>query len=141
MARCARSGASGLREDHGGIVVSWLLKLSVILSLCALPVYDAISITSTTGAVAEQGASAARAAATHWQDNNDVQGAYDAAVVAVAEKNPQGRVNPEDFRIEPDGTVHLSIEGTAKTILVYRVGPISDWSKIHQRASGRPTSL
>ena len=121
--------------------MSWLLKLAITLSLCALPVYDAMSITSTMGAVAEVGAFSAHAAATQWQENNDVQDAYDAAVVAAAEKNPQDRVNPKDFRIEPDGTVHLSIERTAKTILVYRLGPISDWSKIHQWASARPTSL
>lgn len=131
---------SGARHgDRGGIVVGWLVKLVVVLGICGIATFDAISISTTAAAVSDDGAFAAREAADRWRDTHDVQLAYEAAVAAAAVKNRGDRLDPKGFRIEPDGTVHLSIRRKAKTVVVDRVGPIAHWAKITQQASGRPS--
>lgn len=125
-------------RDDGGILMDWLVKLVLVLGLCGLAAYDAISITSTKAAVADEASYAASEAATSWQESKDVQRAYEVALAAAAEKNPKDRVSPKEFRIEPDGTVYLTVRRTAKTVVVHRIDRIAAWAKVGQEGSGRP---
>ena len=64
--------------------------------------------------------------------------AYNAAVAAAANRRtPHDVVATEDFKVDEDGTVHLTVSRTATTLIVFRIGPIKDWAHIERHATVR----
>lgn len=137
-----RAGGSLIGEpiDRGGIVLGWLTKIAVVMGLAGLALFDAISIGSTAVTVSDDGSYAAREASENWQTSKSVQSAYDAAVAAATQQNANNSVATQDFRIDPDGTVHLTVSREATTLIVYRIGAIKEWAHIERHASGRSVS-
>jgi hypothetical protein len=127
-------------DDRGGIVLGWLTRIAVLLGVAGLALFDAISIGSTAVTVTDQGDYAARQASEEWQATKSVQSAYNEAVVAAMEQNPANVVATRDFKVDPDGTVHLTVSRTATTLIVYRVGPIRKWAHIVRQSEGRDIS-
>jgi hypothetical protein len=125
-----------LSDDRGGIVLGWLTRIAVFFGLAGLVLFDAISIGTTAMNVADQGSAAAYHASEVWQNSKNLQLAYNAAVETAAQENPDDVIATRDFKIDPDGTVHLTVSRTATTLVVYRIGPIKDWAHIERRASG-----
>jgi hypothetical protein len=124
-------------DDTGGIVLGWLTRIVVFFGIAGIALFDAISIGTTAMTVADQGSTAAQAASEAWQTNKDVQSVYNAAVAAAAEQNPADVVATKDFKIDADGTVHLTVSRTATTLVVYRIGAIKSWAHVERRAEGR----
>lgn len=131
------SPADNVSMDHGGIVLGWLTRLVVVLSLIGLVLFDAISVLSTTATVADQGSYAAREASAVWDQTHDVQRAYDKASATAAEANLLNRVATKGFKIDPDGTVHLVIQRQAPTLLLSRWDRTADWAQVSSEARGR----
>ena len=52
-------------------------------------------------------------------------------------ENPAERRRHRDFRIDEDGTVHLTVSAQATTLVIFRIGPIKDWAHIVRHASGK----
>lgn len=117
-------------------MLGWLTRIVVFFSIAAVILFDAISIATTTMTVADQGSTAAQRASEAWQTHKDVQTAYNAAVAAAAEENPADVIATKDFKIDEDGTVHLTVSRTATTLVVYRIGPIKNWAHVVRRAEG-----
>jgi hypothetical protein len=126
-----------ISDDRGGIVLGWLTRIAVLFSIAAVALFDAISIGTTAMTVADQGSTAAQAASEAWQTNKDVQTVYNAAVAAAAAENPADVIATKDFKIDDDGTVHLTVSRTATTLIVYRIGPIKGWAHIERQAQAR----
>jgi hypothetical protein len=124
-------------DDRGGVVLGWLTRIVVFFSIAALFLFDAISIATTAMTVADQGSTAAQRASEAWLTDKDVQTAYNAAVAAAALENPADVVATKDFKIDDDGTVHLTVSRTATTLVVYRIGPIKNWAHVERQAQGR----
>jgi hypothetical protein len=124
-------------SDHGGIVLGWLTRIVLFFSLAGLCLFDAISIGTTAMTVADQGSFAALQASEDWQTSKSVQSAYNAAVAAAAKENPADVIATDDFKIDDDGTVHLTVTRTATTLVIYRIGPIRDWANIERHATGK----
>ena len=124
-------------DDRGGVVLGWLTRIVVFFSLAALVLFDVLSIATTAMTVADQGSTAAVRASEAWQGHKDVQTAYNAAVAAAAEENPADVIATKDFKIDDDGTVHLTVSRTATTLIVYRIGPIKNWAHVVRQAKGR----
>ena len=133
---CER-GEPGSLSDRGDIVLGWLTKIVVALGLAGLVLFDAISVGTTAMSLSDQGAYAAREASEVWQQTDSVQKAYDAAVAAATEQNPQTAVDPATFRIDQDNTVHLTVSRTATSILLYRWGRTAEWAELDREAAGR----
>ena len=127
---------SPLAGEDGDILLGWLTKLVIGFAVVGVAAFDAIAISSTHVGLSDDGTYAASAAATSWHDIGDPQIAYDAAVAAAAEKNPQNRIDPKAFGVDPDGRVSLTIARTAKTVVVHRIGPTASWAEVHENASG-----
>ncbi|MGH8894926.1 MAG: hypothetical protein ACRDWY_16740 [Actinomycetes bacterium] len=123
--------------DRGDIVLSWLTKITVVLGIAGIGLFDAISIGTTSVNLSDQGAYAAREASEVWQSTNSVQKAYDAAVAAATEQNSLNVVDTKSFRIDEDNTVHVTVRREATTILLYRWGRTAEWAKVEQQAHGR----
>jgi polygalacturonase len=124
-------------SDHGGIVLGWLTRIALVLAVAGFVLFDAISVASTTATVSDQGASAAREASSVWDGTKDVQAAYNAAVQAATEQDPENVVTPKGFRIDPDGTVHLRISREARTLILFRWDRTRDWAEVSREAQGR----
>ena len=122
-------------SDRGELILGWLVKLTLTLAVLGTLAVDAISIVAARAAASDDGAFAAREAALVWRDTHDVFAAFDRAVATAEEKNLENRVRKDGFRIDPDGTVHLRMNRTAKTWVVARVDPIARWAQITQKSS------
>lgn len=124
--------------DTGGIVLGWVTRLVFFFSVAAVVLFDAISIGTTAMTVADQGSTAAQAASEAWQTgDNDVQTAYNAAVASATEQNKADVIATKDFKVDADGTVHLTVSRTAATLIVYRIGPIKSWAYVERHAQAR----
>jgi hypothetical protein len=137
--RAARAGSSHDTpvSDRGDIVLGWLTKLTVIMGLVGIVLFDAISVGTTTASVADQGTSAALEASATWDQTKDVQAAYDSAVTSATESNALNELDPQSFSIDPDGTVHLTLSRDAKTLVLYHWGRTAKWAHVSQTAKGR----
>jgi hypothetical protein len=124
-------------DDRGDIILGWLTKLTVVLAIAGLGLFEAISIGTTIASVSDDGAYAAQQASSTWDDTKSLQKTYDAAVAAAAEQNPQDKVLVKGFSVDPDGTVHLRIARTARTLLLYRWSKTKPWTYIVRDAQGR----
>jgi hypothetical protein len=128
---------SVVSDERGGILLGWLTRIIVIFSVVAVVLFDAISIGTTAMTVADQGSTAAQQASEAWQANKNVQTAYNAAVASAADENPNDVIATKDFKVDADGTVHLTVSRTATTLIVYRIGAIKKWAHIERQAEGR----
>lgn len=138
--RVASAGTTdqpGGTADAGGIVLGWLTKLTVVLAVAGIFLFDAISIGTTKASLADQGSYAARDASEVWQQTGNIQRTYDAAVASATEANPMNQVSTTDFTVDPDGTVHLTVGREAQTIVLYRWGRTRQWAKVRATAAGR----
>ena len=122
--RTARAGSSDDTPvaDRGDIVLGWLTRLTVIMALVGVALFDAISVGTTTASVADQGTTAALEASATWDQTKNVQAAYDAALTSATGSNPLNELDPKTFSIDADGTVHLTLARDAKTLVLYHWG-------------------
>jgi len=117
-------GSAAGPDDRGDIVLGWLTKVVLVLSLGGIVVFDALSVGVSRVSTQEAADRAARAASTRWQETHDVQQAYDAAVADAA---VGGREVPANgFSVLPDGTVRLRVTAQAVTLVAHRVAPLRD---------------
>jgi hypothetical protein len=126
-----------LGDERGDAILGWFIKIAVVLGLVGIALFDAISIGSTAVTIADQGSYAARAASEVWQQEQDLQKTYAAAVAAAQEENADNTVAAKDFRVDEDGTVHLTVARTAPTIVVRRIGPLANWAHVRHTSEGR----
>ena len=136
-ARVARSRRGGDRPDRGDIVISWLTKLVVATAVVGVVGFDGISIGVAKVNVADDASSAVQAASTAWQtSHHNIQYAYQSAQEALSD--PVGEEIPVgSFSIEADGTVHLTVNKTARTLVFSRVHKIAHYAVVSSTASGK----
>jgi negative regulator of sigma E activity len=127
------------RRDSGGIVIGWLVKLAVVTTVVAIVAFDAISVGVSRLNGTDDANSAALAAAQAWQQTHNVQAAVDAAAASVTTAHEV--LVPHSLRIDADGTVHLELRRQARTLVMYRIGPLRDYTFATVKGeSGPPTS-
>lgn len=135
---CERRGwATG---DGGGIVIGWLVKLALITTIVAVTAFDAISVGISRLNGTDDANAAALAAATTWQQTHDFQAAVDAAEEAVPDTTHESLLT-KSLTIGPDGTVHLELRRQARTLVMYRFGPLRHYTfAVVKGESAPPTS-
>ncbi len=126
--------------DHGGIVVNWLLRLSLVLGAVGLVVFDAVSVGVTRIATADDAAAAAAAASVAWSETHRPERAYAAAVERARAHDRTADVPRDTFRVAPDGAVHLVVIRRARTIVVAQVTALQDWALVEADGAAPPTS-
>ena len=126
-----------LHGDDGGVVIGWLTRVVVTFAIIGVGLFDAISIGTTSTAVADQGSTAAQEASSVWNSTHDIQQAYDAAVAAAGAAAARKEVSTTRFTVDPDGTVHLVIERTAPTLVVHHWSRTAGWARVHSSAEGK----
>lgn len=125
------------RRDGGGIVLGWLVRVTLVLVVAGGCLFNAISVAVAHVRASDDAGEAANAASETWQrsGSSDLQGAYDAA--SRLAQSREERVPNTTFHIDPDGTVHLRLRSTASTLLLHRMGPLAGLASVAVEGSGR----
>ena len=127
-----------MTSDRGGIVLGWLTKLIVVLSLVGLVGFDLVSLGASQLRAEDHAQAAARAAVDAYTGPADLQAAYDAA---LAEVLPDGdTIDPQSFAFTSEGAVTLTLHMTAPTLLLDKVSALREHTRVqrtvtHQRSS------
>jgi hypothetical protein len=123
------------RNERGDIIVGWLTKVAIAIVVVAIPSFDAVSVGVATVGADDTATNAAIAGSDVWRTSHDVQKAYKAAVDYAADKG--ATIAPEKFSIANDGTVTVTVERTATTLLFYRLGATRKWTHVVATGSGK----
>src|SRR5687767_12564769 len=115
-------------DDRGDIVLGWLTKVVAVLAVLGVLGFDAISLGATRFQTEDHAQVAVRAAAETYRSGKDLQAAYDAAVAEVLEHGDS--IDPQSFSVAPDGTVTLTLQRVAATMVVEKIGPVRDWARM-----------
>lgn len=126
--------------DRGDIVLGWLTRVTLALTLLGVVAYDGISVGVARLSVEDTASAASRAAGAEWRTSRDVQRAYDAAVTHALEEDPHSFLPVDTFRVEADGSVRLSVERTAQTLVLRHIGPLAHWAHVRTVGSASPAS-
>lgn len=121
------------RDQAGGIVVGWLTKLVIGLSLVGVVGYDVAALAIARFNADDQAREAARSASQEYRSSRNVQNAYDAAVASLQDSG--ATIDTGDFEVAQDGTVALTLRTRAETVVVEKVGPLKRYADVVQRAS------
>lgn len=119
------------RDDRGGIVVGWLLKIVVVIAAIGLVAYDLVSIAYAKVATSDD----ARYIAMGASEAIVLDHADNAEAVEMARARAESRgvtLGKKDVVISPDRTVTVSIHRTANTLFVSRIGPLQKYGVINE---------
>lgn len=121
----------------GDIVLGWLVKVTVTLTVLGVCAFDGISVAVARVRGTDDATEAATAASETWQrsGSSDLQAAYDTASRFAGGRDEQ--VPASTFRVDPDGTVHLRLRGRAPTLLLHRLPAMSALGDVSVSGSGR----
>lgn len=127
------------RQDGGDIVLGWLVKVTLGLTVAGICLFDGISVAVARVRLTDDAVEAAGAASETWQRSGgaDLQGAYDTASRLAASRDEQ--VPTSSFAVDRDGTVHLRLHARASTLLLHRLGPTAGLADVDVGGSGRAT--
>ncbi len=126
------------RGDRGDIVVGWLVRLTVVLSVLGLLAFDGIALAVGRLQTEDRAQSAARVAVSTWAETKDVQRAYEAALARVDADSPGDTIEPTAFTVAPDGAVTLTLKHTSPTLLVEKLGATRAWATTTATTTARP---
>jgi hypothetical protein len=129
--------ARGAR-DRGDLVLGWLIKLSVTLGVFGLLLFDGVSVVVARVGVQDDASLAAREASDAADRGADVQGAYDAAVEALADQGSPSVVQTSTFAIGPDATATVTTTRTASTFFLKHIGLVDEWIQASATATAAP---
>jgi len=123
-------------DERGTIIVGWLTKVALLLTLVGILGFDVISVATTKMSAADNANNAAREGAQVYADTRgDVQEAYLAALDYAEEHG--GTIEPDHFTVTDDGVVTVKITKTATTLVFYRNGATKKWAHVVAEASGK----
>ena len=125
-------------RDEGAIVLGWLTKLIVVLAVLGVLAYDGISILTANISTSDRANTLASEAADDVKGMKDINKAY-AVIVAEAEEHGD-TIEPQDFRVGPDGHVTLVLRTDAASVWMTHVAPLRHLLKVHATGEGNPSS-
>jgi hypothetical protein len=122
-------------EDHD-VVLGWLSKLVLVLSVLGLLGLDGFAWVSARVGAEDSAEKAGRAAASTWASSKHLQAAYDAALAEVAASGDA--IDPASFTAAPDGTVTLTLRREADTLVLHRVPRLRHLTELTATVVTRP---
>lgn len=132
------SGNIITRRDSGNIITGWLIKVSLVIIVLGIIVFDAISVGSAHIRVEDASSTAASAARDAVSKNRDVKLAADAATAELQSQGLNYHVVEGSVAVGPDGSVTLTTAGTAKTVVLKYLKPIAGWADVSATATAMP---
>ena len=118
-------------HDAGAIVIGWLVKIALVLTIFGISAFDSVSVASAHLSTSDDAASAASAAAADYQTTHNVQSALAAAQDAIT--NPNEILLPNSLTISTDGSATVTVQRKITTMVMYRIGPLKKYTVIQVR--------
>lgn len=128
-------------SDRGEIVVGWLVKVSVVLIVCGIALFDAISAGVLRMQVRDAAVSSAFEA-VHGQPGKvpTQKFAAEQAARALAETHPDFSIDPASVIVMQDGSVSVTVTGEARTIVAGRIPQLHKWTHASATETGHPAA-
>jgi hypothetical protein len=126
------------RGDNGSIVLGWLTKLIVAIALVGLALFDSLSIGAAHLGASDDANTAAETAVADYRTSHNVQAAYEAAVQTLTSDSES--IAPQQFIVEPDGTINLVLRRTTTTLVAQRIGPLKKYAVVVVHATASPVT-
>jgi Flp pilus assembly protein TadG len=123
------------RNETGGVIVGYFAKIIVVLGVFAVFAFDAVSVGVAKMNVQDVATEAAQAGAESWTQYHNRTSAFRAVAEVAAEHGTT--VVTKSFRITEDGTVYVSLEKDAATMLLYRTSRTKTWAHVSATGHGR----
>lgn len=127
-------GGPGGRES-GDIILGWLTKLVIGISLTGVVAFDGVSIGVAHVSTVDDANAAALAASHAWQNDHDMTSALQAAEETAGQHGET--VVDNSLTFDSDGTAHISVRREATTLIVRHVHALRSWIEITANGSGR----
>lgn len=118
------------RWDAGGIVLGWLLRITLALIIMGIFVFDVFSLAYTNVTTVDDAQIVAGVGAEHLiEDPND----SDAAIRASSDQASELGVHMrrKDWWIDEEGEVHVTVSRTAETLVLRLVKPLQRYLTVH----------
>jgi hypothetical protein len=109
-------------NDRGAVRLAIMSRVVVVLALLGLFGFDGFGIMSNRVHTEDDAQTAAYAASQAWHTTPNLGAAYQAAVASVS--GTGDTVLMKNFSVDPDGTIHLLVRHTVKTVVFSRVGQL-----------------
>jgi hypothetical protein len=116
------------RRDAGAIVMGWLAKIALVLTLVGIAGFDAVSVGAGHVSTTDDANSAASAASADYQTSHSLQSALAAAQDVIT--NPNETLLPKSLTISPDGSATVTVERKITTLVMYRIGPLKKYTVV-----------
>lgn len=127
-----------MHGDRGDIVLGWLARITVALSLLGVVAFEAVSIAVTRVSTKDAATNAAFEASQTWHETHDVERAYiEASAYAI---DHGGTIEPDEFTVDDDGRVTLTMRRTATSLLLDRFATGREWLAVAETGTGKATS-
>ena len=126
-------------SDQGGVIVSWLLKVAIVLAVGAVVIFDAISLGYSHTAVLDDARAVARSAShSVLAQENDTQ------IVRTAQQTADERgveLVVENMTLDENGAVTVTVRRTAPTLLMHRIPPLREFLVTTASSSSSPLTF
>ena len=119
MSRRVRRRVGALLRDESGFVLSFLVKLLVVLTLVGLVIEEAGQIIYAEVRADRVAAESAQAAADDFDIHHNVRQAELAAEEAARSQDPGAKIT--QFDMASDGTATVTVREVANTLIVHRI--------------------
>ncbi len=124
--------------DAGSIVLGWLTKLVLGISLLGIVLFDGAALVRTNVNAADHANTAALAAVEVYKQTKDVQAAFTAAESAVAASGAV--LDPTTFLADPStGRIRLEVTEEAVTLWLHKAGPLKKYVTVHASGQASPS--
>ncbi len=125
-------------NERGGIVLGWLLRLTIVLVALGVLAFDVFSLAYTNVTTVEDASIVAGRGAEELIENpNGVKGAR-AVSLAQAEDLGVG-MREKDWWVDESGEVHVTVSREASTLVLKHIPPLQKYLTV--RAVGTATSF
>lgn len=114
-------------RDAGDIVVGWLVKLVVVLSVAGVLVFDGVSFGVAELAVTDTAVKAARAASDDLMAGRTPQQAFVTATDVAVTDHGFNEVPAEDFAVTRTGDVTVTVVRTTPTLVLHWIPRSERW--------------
>lgn len=112
-------------DESGGIISSWLIQLLVFLAVLSLVAYEVISVLVTSVSLDDTAREVARATRDEYRVARSIEVATATAVEVAAVR---------DARVlevtEEDNDLVVRLQRDAPTLVIHRIGPLQDLTKV-----------
>jgi hypothetical protein len=125
-------------SERGDIVLHWIVKLTVVLGVVGLLGFDSVAFLSAKVSTSDLASQSAMSASDSWAAQHDIRAAYDAAAQTARESG--GTALTSSFRIDPDGTAHVTVRKEASTVMLRRIKALRHYGVVTGSGEARSVS-